>query len=216
MMLHSVPSRILNKYFTVYGKALMLCQTFEARCVFHYTILSLLLGLDKKIITRKDWIEGKIFWSSKKRKPTSERPSLGAFTKNRKGLFINSNSLSYWVAELFETAQDNRNWIVHESLVDLSYIISSDEESKEMFKLKELREKVSPIIRALYVLGAIEIEQNDKTPFYNPEQETEYTKLITNWIFTDRPHTHGYNVIQRADRIVFDRFIRQSKFKNES
>ncbi|SFC31233.1 hypothetical protein SAMN05421747_10859 [Parapedobacter composti] len=194
----------------------MLCQTFEKRCMYHYKMLSIFLGLKNERISIEDWVAGRVYWSPKDRKPTSKKTSLGVFTKNRKELFVNSNTLSDWVAELFEKAQDNRNWIVHESLVDLSFIISSDEVSKGMFKLEELKEKISPIIRALYVLGAIEIEQNDKTPFYDPEQEAEYTKLIIDWIFADRPHTHRYNVLHRADHIIFDRFIRQSKFNNEA
>lgn len=197
----------------------MLCQAFEARCMFHYTILSLLLGLDEKIISKKDWIEGKIFWSPQKRKPTSERPSLGTFTKNRKGLFINSNRLSDWVAELFEEAQENRNWIAHECLVELSFELESRETlnqkiSPKGLKIEELKKRLFPIVRAIYTLGAIEIERNDKVSFYNPEQEEEYVRLIIDWVFTDKPTAHGYNVLHRADHIIFNRFIRQSKFNN--
>jgi len=93
MIFHSVPPRSLNKHFTVYGKVLMLCQTFEERCMYHYKMLSIFLGLKNERISVEDLVAGKVYWSSKDRKPTSKKTSLGVFTKNRKKLFVDSNTL---------------------------------------------------------------------------------------------------------------------------
>ncbi|MGK9128382.1 hypothetical protein M1D52_20405 [Olivibacter sp. SA151] len=181
MFFTSLPTKISEPSFSRYGKCLMLCQAFEHSCEFVLSLVVQSLNLKTGEITIRDIVTNSPAWKKVK------KLKIGIIVGEHNGIrgkIINNGYLSEDFLTLLDIAIKSRHWFAHQALIEASYtfIISEETELKTNWNIQLLLKKIDPIIRAHYRLGCIQLEINDKTPYYDQHYEEYYTSRVINWI----------------------------------
>lgn len=192
MMIHSIPDSKFNKYFTAFGKALVIAEKFEDSCKF---ILQHAL-FESELKTNKIDIIDLIDPNSKKGNELRKR-TMGRIAKNDGPSIVNNKVLNDFAISKLINAIDSRNWLAHESMKSIGYSFG-EKHTLEVIKkaLKELKNHITNIAIGEYICGAIEIQMNNKIPFYDEDQQNFYAKKIKEWVFDySGKITLGFNIL---------------------
>lgn len=193
-MIHSLPENSLNKYFTSFGKALLLAEKFEDSCRFILQNALILKSLQKMELDISDLFDKNSVKGKNLRKRT-----IGNIAKTSGDSIVKSGILSEFVIDKLILAIDSRNWLAHSALVETAYWLGQEKDKEKLHSAIDLlRENIYNICVGEYICGSIEIEMNDKIPFYHSDQQEYYAKEISEWVFDFKKQVKkSYNIFHK-------------------